>query len=696
MPNIFQRSASKDVVFPKSPEFSLSLMTAELTQKEASHDILTLTYKGSMKATMKRAVSPNDPVEFTWSYGKTKGTFIGFVHTIEKKNMPSNVYTTIVCINNSGIMKNSRKKVYKSRTASQIVKDIATRYRFTSHIEESNKKYKRLSQSGYTDWQLLRQMAKATGFALRSENTSLMFRSRDSIIASKFKTRSVPAFLHLNRAPRGMSSQQTLISFTALDGQDTPEYGAGDSGVVLFDRDGTSYEFDSGYNITNGRGPAITITSPYDWQSTLAVTTQDMVDNMLTPTADTYRPANAYDITSYGAATSSEDNLTAIQDALNAAGAAAGVGNIKYVYIPEGTWNIKTYGTTRLQMKSYVYLKSHPNAVISNVGYSHCLVTTSSYTKTVYNGIKNATIDGGTWECYLTASGMSFPHADTLIIKNLTIKDTAGNGHAIEITSSTNVTIDNCRFVGIKKISTGERSGLAPRDWDEAIQIDYAWSGSTPYSGTDGTPCNGVTIQNCYFGPSGTDGSTNYPRAIGANQAKADSSRHSNINILNNTIVGCTGISGGAIQVYNMQSVVVQGNTISKTYRAINAYITNDNNTCISGLTGIQIKDNVIDNCGNWQKHASSPKNNYHAIELNVNDSASGNPKFNTVVITGNIITNHHGNTNYAIRATECSTITVQGNTVPNRHCGTTPSSMISVPASNSTVTVSKNIPDNE
>jgi hypothetical protein len=685
MPSFIERKVSYKVTFPASPDFSMYLATAELTQKEESHDMLTLYFKGTLTRHSTLPVKKGDPVKFVWKSELDTSTFIGFVHTIEKIKTTGNVFTKVTCINNSTLLKKSSRKVHKNKTADSVVKKIGSELNLTVTSSNHPLTHSRIAQAGQSYWQVLRQLSKQTGFALRAENTEIIFKSKEKIIKDKSST--APVFVSFNNAPSGAQGAQSILTFNALESDIAPEGGQGDAGMIIYGTNGTKYTFDSEYSLTGTDGEVFPIEG---WNSNYGVEIDRTVDGLVKPSVNTAgslpTPDKTFNIVDYGAKPS-KDCTVSIKNAIEAARVYINSNPTKkvWVYIPKGTWNINTPSKGKLKVCSNLVIKCETGAIIKNHGTSYLLSTNNTdYTMTGYNGPTNVTIDGGVWDAMLGAKGMTFIHQDGLTLQNLTIKDHAGNGHAIEINSSKNVTISNCSVLGVKN----DGGGKSARDWDEAIQIDFAWTGSTANSGNDGTNCQNVTITNCTIGPSGTSGSANWPRAIGGHQARAAASRHTNINILNNTIVGCNSTLGGAIRVYNMRNVLIQGNSLSKCYRAINGYITTESwggtNYDIT-LDNIQIKNNIINNCGAWKTHANDSTAN-PAIELNV---GSGSGSFSGVTISGNKITNHHGD--YGIKVTDSTGVSITGNTVPDRHCVGTKTDMISTTSG----TVSGNTPNN-
>jgi hypothetical protein len=309
---------------------------------------------------------------------------------------------------------------------------------------------------------------------------------------------------------------------------------------------------------------------------------------------------NFYDVVrDYGAVAGEANSATKIQNALNAA-RDAGTG---IVYIPAGTYNI---GST-LQIFSGTTLYLTPKTVIFRQFATNPLIANgangASYS--VYGGQSNIRIIGGIWESRGTAypiqpaMGISIGHGTDIIIQDLTISNIGGY-HAIEINSSKNVKIENCRFVGFK--DTGNRG------YSEAVQVDYAGVGLFGWFGAyDGTHCQDVVVDKCYFGASGTEGTTSWPTGIGSH-SYFSGSYHKDVKFINNTFEGMTEYAIRSFCVYD--NLLINGNIIRNCYGGIaigldggENHSSDISNTTMLGYApqvsyNTIVSNNLIDNSG--------------------------------------------------------------------------------------------------
>jgi len=261
------------------------------------------------------------------------------------------------------------------------------------------------------------------------------------------------------------------------------------------------------------------------------------------------------------------NDSNAIQQALDI---AKYEGNANII-IPDGNYNIyKTlivYSNTHIIMGENTYLnRMFPGTLMENgkVGDNY----------QGYHGNGNIIIDGGTINGNVLYApygiygygGIGFAHANKLVIRNLTIKDIVYS-HAIEINSSNNVLIENCKFLGYKD-NTPNKS----REFSEAIQIDFAAKSAFPDFGTwDFTPSKNVIIRNNYFGVSNTRGMSHWPVGVGGHGA-LNNVWIENVKIYHNTFQG---MYFAAIRSYNWKKVFIKNNEFNncKTPVLVNSLI---------------------------------------------------------------------------------------------------------------------------
>ncbi|WP_433856644.1 right-handed parallel beta-helix repeat-containing protein [Streptomyces kronopolitis] len=243
--------------------------------------------------------------------------------------------------------------------------------------------------------------------------------------------------------------------------------------------------------------------------------------------------------------TGTTDDAPVLQAALSAARDAGG----GTVYVPPGVYRLaslplRIYARTRLTLA--------PGAILRRAADGTMLLNgDSGQVMPGYTGHGDIIIEGGQWDSnassYPTsAMCMSFGHATNLLIRDTTIKDVAGY-HGIEINAIKTCVISNVHGLGYK--DPGDR------DFSEFIQADLAkgvayFGGFGPY---DDTPVLDLLVTGCSTGPSGTPGTTAWPRGVGSHSA-SPSRPHRDIRINSCRFDSC---SQWAIGAYTWESVVI-------------------------------------------------------------------------------------------------------------------------------------------
>jgi hypothetical protein len=216
------------VSFPTAPDMDLNLLGAELYNGMEEHDVLVLHFKGKPFIKREPLVSM-DPVIFTVTApDKTVMTWNGYIHHIKQVNTHQGSNTDIVCGGASLLLKDTDQKIYKNVTADQIVSKIAAKHGMTAVVQRDPRVRNNVAQVGQTDWQVCKRLARQTGFALRADNTTIYFMSKDKIYQNK--KASAPYFLYVDAEdtgaiPREVRALGNIVSFNPIISDDAPEQG---------------------------------------------------------------------------------------------------------------------------------------------------------------------------------------------------------------------------------------------------------------------------------------------------------------------------------------------------------------------------------------------------------------------------------------------------------------------------------------
>lgn len=250
------------------------------------------------------------------------------------------------------------------------------------------------------------------------------------------------------------------------------------------------------------------------------------------------------------------DDSAAIQAALDAT-AAAGGGVIAFP--ARKTFAVSTY----LMVGAKTTIRAH-GATIRATGTVGILRNWKpGDTFPGYTGNGDITIEGGTWDANaadgttgtvnLLVDAFTFGHARRITIRDVTIQNVSG-AHAIDLAGVADARILDSRFEGFR-----DNTSDSSRGYSEAIQLDYAISGSGAVGPSDNTPCKNVLVQGCSFGASSRLPA--FGRAIGSHTSVAG------VYTDGVQILGCR-IDAAAqegIRAYAWRAALIAGNVISGT-----------------------------------------------------------------------------------------------------------------------------------
>jgi len=178
-----------------------------LIQAPGSHDIfrLKVTPVDGLEALFHGA-----PAVVRWSSRYGNGAFHGFVHRVDPVYQPGNKHANITLVGASYPLMQPGSLSWIGVRASDVVRDIAFRFGLSCDVEDHPLVYPQVAQSGRSYWQLMNELAEETGYVLRMEGATLMFRSRDSLLS------------HF----RPMAPEVPVQSFSPKVGAFNPELGA--------------------------------------------------------------------------------------------------------------------------------------------------------------------------------------------------------------------------------------------------------------------------------------------------------------------------------------------------------------------------------------------------------------------------------------------------------------------------------------
>jgi hypothetical protein len=215
------------VAFPHAPDMDLILIGAELYNDIEEHDRLVLHFKGH-PVNKREAVVSGDPVVFTYNSGKLKSSWHGYVHHVKQVNTHQGGNTDVVCVGASWVLKETDQCVYTKTTYDKAVTATGKKKGFEVITQSHSRSKPVIAQTGESYWQFLRSCAKASGFALLVENTTIFFVSKDKIYQNKKD--NAPYFNYVNNendgvVPRELRMTGTILEFSPIISDQSPEIG---------------------------------------------------------------------------------------------------------------------------------------------------------------------------------------------------------------------------------------------------------------------------------------------------------------------------------------------------------------------------------------------------------------------------------------------------------------------------------------
>ena len=214
-----RRSTLFKAEFPTLPNLKIRPTTASLQQRQYFHDILTLEYTGVSNLNVEN-INTGIPVKFTWTQGNRQKVWYGYVAYVSKLSAAQSKKPVVIrCVGSSFVLKRRSQKVYKNKTIPEVAALIAKEHGLKFLGENHTRRFQQLSISGETQWEWLHKNAARIGYAMYINETSLVFKSIDTLL-DEFLA-DVPLYQFWSEAiPRtNYQLDRTMDSFTVLKGE---------------------------------------------------------------------------------------------------------------------------------------------------------------------------------------------------------------------------------------------------------------------------------------------------------------------------------------------------------------------------------------------------------------------------------------------------------------------------------------------
>ena len=206
--------SSFKVTYPDFPSMDTQPKYIKMYQAMNKHDVVELYYQ-RFSPFLVKAIKTGVPIQITWNNDKVKGQFVGYtsdvVH-VSEQTLKRGI--KITCMSSSYVLKTTESKIWKNKTATEIVEEIAKKFKLKAHITPDQTRFTQQSLAGHTYWEKLVELADRIGYGIRVTGAELHFHPIDKMIDESITTIPVMAFIDPTITPTSVLNAQTLDSFT--------------------------------------------------------------------------------------------------------------------------------------------------------------------------------------------------------------------------------------------------------------------------------------------------------------------------------------------------------------------------------------------------------------------------------------------------------------------------------------------------
>lgn len=172
-----------EVVFPEFPTFKQAPQWVRLTQEQGKQDVVEIAY-ASFDKHFQKGLKTGVTIKLTWRTAYAKETWVGYVYNSDDTTQSTLKRNVIVRgLGGAFPLKEGGNKVWKNKTAPEIVEDICRQYKLKAVVDKSNVRFGMQSLvGGITKWEKIQELADRIGFHAYVSNTTLYFQRIDRLI----------------------------------------------------------------------------------------------------------------------------------------------------------------------------------------------------------------------------------------------------------------------------------------------------------------------------------------------------------------------------------------------------------------------------------------------------------------------------------------------------------------------------------
>lgn len=153
-----------------------------LTQEQNKQDVIELAF-ASFDDYYQKAFKTGVLLKLKWKTQYGKGEWVGYVYNRENTTQATTKrYIIVRGIGASFPLKEGGNKIWKNKTAPEIVLDICKQHKLKAVVDKSNVRFGMQSLVGITKWEKIQELANRIGFHAYVSNTTLYFQRIDRMI----------------------------------------------------------------------------------------------------------------------------------------------------------------------------------------------------------------------------------------------------------------------------------------------------------------------------------------------------------------------------------------------------------------------------------------------------------------------------------------------------------------------------------
>lgn len=208
------RTGSKyKVLFPNFSSWTVTPQSIKIYQETGKQDVVELIYPRVSDFHLQ-SLKTGVPVEITWSNDKVSEKFYGYVYDASITTNQSLARPVVVrCIGASLSLKEGGNKIWKAKTAPDIVTDIAKSLKLKPFVTPHKMIFSQQSLAGHTRWEKIQELASRIGYVAQMNKTELHFHPIDKMLDKFMTTIPVLSFNNSYGSPYSETLSQTLDVF---------------------------------------------------------------------------------------------------------------------------------------------------------------------------------------------------------------------------------------------------------------------------------------------------------------------------------------------------------------------------------------------------------------------------------------------------------------------------------------------------